>query len=165
MDVGEKLGGFTTDSWAVEVFQVGTAETTKDSMFVDKETGDNLLPAGAEVVYVNFVITNTSDADIQLGHSIASPELKSSTWKYMGGQPSFSDTAAYENLQLSSDAKQTGFDAPFVVAPGQTFAQASNIAYVPGDKVAASVRLTPVDDEGQLLHDKKEEGTVEVTIK
>lgn len=165
LDVGEKVGEISLDSWKVELFQVGTATTDKDSMFVDKESGENLLPKGSEVVYVNFVFTNTSDAPINLGASIGSPQLQSSTWKYLGGQPSFSDRDAYEALKISDDAKQTGFDKPYVVAPGQSFAQATNIAYVPGDKVTAEVRLTPIDDEGDLLHDDKQEGETEITIK
>lgn len=165
LDVGDSLGEITTDSWKVQVFQVGTAKTTKDSMFVDKESGKNLLPTGAEVVYVNFVFTNTSGADIQLGSSLGSPSVTSSTWKYMGGQPSFSDTATYESMKLSADGKQTGFEKPFVVAAGQSFAQATNIAYVAGDKVEAEVRVTPVDDAGDLVHDKREEATAALTIK
>lgn len=165
LDVGESLGEFSTDSWSVEVFQVGTAKTTKDSMFVDKESGENLLPSGAEVVYVNFVVTNTSDADIQLGHSLSSASLEAADWQYMGGQPSFSDSATYESFKLSNDGLQTGADAPFIVGPGQSFAQATNIKYVAGQKVVAEVRITPVDDAGDLLHDDKEQAEAELTIK
>lgn len=164
LDAGEKIGEITTDSWQVELYQVGTATTDKDSMFVDPDTNDNLLPSGSEVVYVNFVFTNTSDADIPLSISLGSPGIASTSWQFMGGQPSFSSSDAYETLDLSDTGRQVGGEAPFVVAPGQSFAQATNILYVPGDETEADVTLIQADDEGELLHDTKEEGETVITI-
>ena len=163
LDVGEKIGAIDTDSWHVDVYQVGTGVTDKNSLMVDAET--NLLPAGSEVVYVNFVFTNTTDEEIPLSISLGSPQIASTSWAYLGGQPSFTSSAGYEALGLSDDGKQVGFDAPFLVAPGQSFAQATNFAYVPGDESEAEVGLIQVDDAGELLHDTKEEGAVIVTIK
>jgi hypothetical protein len=165
VDKGDKLGEITTDGWKVQIYQVGTSKTEKDSMFVDKETGKNLLPAGSDVVFLNFVYTNTSSAAVNLGASLGSPTLRSTSWKYMSGQPGESSGKAYEALGLSDDGHKTGVQQPYVVGPGQTFSQADSIAYVPGDKVEASVRITPVDDAGSLVHDKKQEGKTELTIK
>lgn len=165
LDAGEKIGEITTDSWKADLYQVGTATTDDDSMFVDKESGENLLPAGSEVVYVNFVFTNVSDEEVPLSISLGSPSMRATSWQYLGGQPSFSSTEAYEGLGLSNDGFVTGSEAPFIVAPGQSFSQATNIAYVPGEEVEAEVTLIPVDEAGELLHDAKQEGTAVITIK
>lgn len=165
IDAGEKIGEITTDSWQVELYQVGTATTDKDSMFVDPDTNENLLPSGSEVVYVNFVYTNISDADVPLSISLGSPSVASTSWQFMGGQPSFSSSDAYETLALSDTGLQVGGEAPFVVAPGQSFGQATNILYVPGDETEAEVTLIHADEEGELLHDTKEEGETLITIK
>src|SRR5690606_28913061 len=47
LDAGEKIGEISTDSWQVELYQVGTATTDRDSMFVDPETNENVLPSGS----------------------------------------------------------------------------------------------------------------------
>lgn len=165
LDAGEKIGEISTDSWQVELYQVGTATTDRDSMFVDPETNENVLPSGSEVVYVNFVFTNVSDEEIPLSISLGSPGLTSTSWPFLQGQPGFSSSAAYEELGLSDSGFQVGSEAPFVVAPGQSFSQATNILYAPGDETEAEVALIQVDDAGELLHDTKEEGETVITIK
>lgn len=164
-NVGKKIGSFTTNSWKIDLYQVGTAKTDSDSMLADPDTKKTLLPKGSTVVFVNYVLTNTSKAPISLGSSLADPELKAADWKYMSGQPGSSSDEQYEALKLSQDGHKTGTDKPYVVAPGQTFAEATSIKYVPGQKAEADVSLTPVDASGNLVFDKAEKGKTTVTIK
>jgi hypothetical protein len=163
--VGKKIGSFKTASWSVDVYQVGTAKTESDSMFVDPKTNKNILPKGSEVVFVNFVVTNTSSAAIPLSISLADPQLTAADWRYITSQPGAAHSSEYDAMKVSDDGYTVGSSAPFVVEPGQMFAQATSIKYVPGQKAEAAVGLIPVDSAGKLLHDKKEEGTTTVTIK
>ena len=168
LDAGELIGEGSTDSWNVKVFQVGTGATDKDSMFVDPETNTNILPAGSEVVYLNFVYTNTSSEAIPLG-SITDPRVTSSTWKFATGQPGAVGASLYEAFGLSSDGYDAGkreqYDAPFVVEPGQSIAIATSIKYEPGVAATAKPGFIPKDAAGDLVHDKKEEAEITFTVK
>lgn len=168
LDAGELIGEGSTDSWNVKVFQVGTGNTDKDSMFVDPETNENILPAGSEVVYLNFVYTNIGSEAVPLG-SIPDPHVRSANWKFGQGQPGAVGASLYEALGLSADGydatKREQYDAPYVVEPGQSIAIAASIKYEPGVAATAKPGFIPKDDAGDLVHDKKEEAEITFTIK
>jgi hypothetical protein len=161
VDVGTSIGNSSTDSWSIEAFQVEDLGTSsKDSMFVDPDTLQNVLPEGSPVVYVNFVYTNTSDETIMVPLSFGTPDLRSEFWKYGQGQPGDSRLEEYEargvsdrlvKLEASKDVYW------FAVEPGQSISRAVNIKHEPG---SARVRITftpALNDEGDLDHANKEE--------
>ncbi|MDI2036054.1 hypothetical protein [Paenarthrobacter nitroguajacolicus] len=164
-DAGDKLGSLKGDSFSVDVFQVATDVNSKDSMFVDKETKENLLKKGAPIVYVNYVVTNTSSADIPLSHSLVTPTAKYTDWKYLGGMPSDSSSDGFEKHGLSSSGIKLKEKDPFVLKPGESFNIAENFAYTAGKEAEISATMTPQDAAGDLDHDKKETAETTVTLK
>ena len=100
-EAGDKLGTIKGDSFSVDIYQVATDVASKDSMFVDKETKENLLKKGDPVVYLNYVVTNTSTAEIPLSHSLVNTSAKYTDWKYLGGMPSDSSSEGFKKHGLS----------------------------------------------------------------
>ncbi|PRB38729.1 hypothetical protein CQ020_20380 [Arthrobacter sp. MYb23] len=164
-EAGDKLGTIKGDSFSVDVYQVATDVASKDSMFVDKETKENLLKKGDPVVYLNYVVTNTSSADIPLSHSLITPSAKYTDWKYMGGMPSDSSSDGYKKHGLSSSGTKLKEEAPFVLKPGESFNIAENFAYTAGKEAEISATMTPAAADGKLDHDKKEKAETTVTLK
>ncbi|WP_369745786.1 hypothetical protein [Paenarthrobacter sp. AMU7] len=164
-DAGDKLGTLKGDSFSVDIYQVATDVASKDSMFVDKETKENLLKKGAPVVYLNYVVTNTSSADIPLSHSLVTPSAKYTDWKYLGGMPSDSSSDGYKKHGLSSSGVKLKEKDPFILKPGESFNIAENFAYTAGKETEIKATLTPQDASGDLDHDKKETADTTVTLK
>ncbi|MDR6640057.1 hypothetical protein [Paenarthrobacter nitroguajacolicus] len=164
-DKGDKLGSMKGDSFSVDIYQVATDVASKDSMFLDKETKENLLKKGAPIVYVNYVVTNTSSADIPLSHSLVTPSAKYTDWKYLGGMPSDSSSDGFKKYGLSSSGVKLKEKDPFVLKPGESFNIAENFGYTPGKEAEISATMTPQDAAGDLDHDKKEQAKTTVTLK
>lgn len=164
-DKGDKLGSMKGDSFSVDIYQVATDVASKDSMFLDKETKENLLKKGAPIVYVNYVVTNTSSADIPLSHSLVTPSAKYSDWKYLGGMPSDSSSDGFKKYGLSSSGMKLKEKDPFVLKPGESFNIAENFGYTPGMEAEISATMTPAAADGKLDHDKKEQAKTTVTLK
>ncbi|WP_159704414.1 hypothetical protein [Arthrobacter sp. 18067] len=164
-EAGDKLGTLKGDSFSVDVYQVATDVASKDSMFVDKETKENLLKKGAPVVYLNYVVTNTSSAEIPLSHSLITPSAKYTDWKYLGGMPSDSSSDGYKKHGLSSSGVKLKEKDPFVLKPGESFNIAENFAYTAGKDTEIKATMTPQDAAGDLDHDKKETAETTVTLK
>ncbi|MGP0223991.1 hypothetical protein [Paenarthrobacter sp. NCHU4564] len=164
-EAGDKLGTINGESFSVDIYQVATDAASKDSMFVDKETKENLLKKGAPIVYINYVVTNTSSAEIPLGHSLVSPSAKYTDWKYLGGMPSDSSTDGYKKHGLTNSGMKLKEEAPFKLGPGESFNIAENFGYTAGKEAEISATMTPVDASGDLDHDKKEKAETTVTLK
>ncbi|WP_419202269.1 hypothetical protein [Paenarthrobacter nitroguajacolicus] len=164
-EAGDKLGSLKGDSFSVDIYQVATDVASKDSMFVDKETKENLLKKGDPIVYLNYVVTNTSSADIPLSHSLVTPKAKYTDWKYMGGMPSDSSSDGYKKHGLSSSGVKLKEKAPFVLKPGESFNIAENFAYAAGKETEIEATLTPAAADGKLDHDKKEKAETTVSLK
>ncbi|MFJ6538942.1 hypothetical protein ACIQH5_22150 [Paenarthrobacter sp. NPDC091711] len=164
-EAGDKLGTIKGDSFSVDIYQVATDVASKDSMFVDKETKENLLKKGDPVVYLNYVVTNTSSAEIPLSHSLITPNAKYTDWKYLGGMPSDSSSDGYKKHGLSSSGVKLKEKDPFVLKPGESFNIAENFAYTAGKETEIKVTMTPQGADGDLDHDKKETAETTVTLK
>ncbi|SDX31379.1 hypothetical protein SAMN04487917_106275 [Arthrobacter sp. yr096] len=162
---GDKLGTIKGESFSVDIYQVATDVASKDSMFVDKETKENLLKKGAPIVYLNYVVTNTSSADIPLSHSLITPSAKYADWKYLGGMPSDSSSDGYKKHGLSSTGTKLKEEAPFVLKPGESFNVAENFGYASGKETEISATMTPATADGKLDHDKKQSANTTVTLK
>jgi hypothetical protein len=164
-DAGDKLGTIKGDSFSVDIYQVATDVASKDSMFLDKETKENLLKKGAPIVYLNYVVTNTSSAEIPLSHSLITPNAKYADWKYLGGMPSDSSSDGYKKHGLSSSGVKLKEKDPFVLKPGESFNIAENFGYAAGKETEITATMTPQDAAGDLDHDKKETAETTVTLK
>lgn len=164
-DTGDKLGTFKGDSFSVDIYQVATDTASKDSMFVDPDTKENLLKKGNPIVYVNYVVTNTSSAEIPLSHSLITPTAKYTDWKYMGGMPSDSSSDGFKKHNLTSSGVKLKEEDPFVLKPGESFNIAENFAYAAGKEAKIEATMNPQGADGKLDHDKKETAETTVTLK
>lgn len=169
VDVGEKIASTSTDSWQVDIYQVGTGVTESDSMFIDPDTNENILPAGSEVVFLNFVYTNISDDTINVGNGFGMPDVRVVDWPYMGGMPGESKSEAFEALGLANNIVKVGAIEDFdniqlPVAPGQSVPVATSLKYTPGSEAFVYASMVPVDADGDLDHDRREEVSKDLTF-
>lgn len=168
-DKGTKLGTIKSDSISIDVYQVATDVASKDSMFLDKETKKNLLPKGAPIVYVNYVVTNTSSEDLPFTIGLVSLTTKYTDWKYMSGMPSDSSSKQYEKHGLDDSAQKLDKDrddkAPYILGAGESYNVAENFAYTAGKELSIKARISPLDASGERDDAKREEAEGSVTLK
>ena len=151
---GELLTTITGEGFSVAVYQVGTEKASKTGQFATPD-GKPVIEVGADIVFVNYVVTNTGTADIPLGYSLVDISARYEDWPYLQGMDSVVDSALFESLQVNSSALAAGAgDAPFVWKPGTSFSYGQNFLYQAGSPIVFSVSLTPVDAAGDLLHDE-----------
>ena len=163
---GELLTSVDGTNFRVDIYQVGTAPATSTGSFVDPETNLPLIEVGDELVYVNYVATNTSTETIKLTALLVDVTPRYADWPYMQGMDAIVDRDLYEQMQVNMMAiGTTGAEAPFDWAPGETFSYGDNFEHQAGSPINFVVGLTPSDDEGELLHDDKEELDAATTIK
>lgn len=163
---GELLTTIEGEGFKVDIYQVDVVKATKTGSFVDAETNKPLIEEGDDLVVLNRVFTNTGTEPISLSFSLASVSSRYADWPYLQGMDGVSDAAIYEALGIDDDAIAVGApDAPFVWEPGTTFATAENFKYQPGSPIDFTLKLTPADDKGDLLHDKAQEIEGSATIK
>jgi hypothetical protein len=161
---GELLTTIEAPSFTVDVYQVGTAKAPKDGNFVDPDTNQPLIQEGDELVFVNYVFTNTSDAVIPLSFSLVSMDAEYADWPWMQGMDGITDSDLAEEMKIVTTANAPGGDAPFAWEPGTSFAYGENFEYQAGSAITFEARMTPSDDEGELVHDEKETASAETKI-
>ena len=166
-EVGEKISTVKAGDITVDVYQVGTSKATRDGQFVDPDTNKPLLAEGDDIVFVNYVVTNTG-APIDLGSSLVDVEARYEDWPYLQGMDSVVDDALYEAQKVNTDALAPGaFVDPsiYTLGTGQSFTYGENFKYQAGSPIEFSVTAIPVDSAGELLHDQRLEAKATGTIK
>ena len=164
---GEKLVTVKAGDVTVDVYQVDVVESPKESSAVDKETKDPIIAEGDDIVFVNFVITNTGDP-IDLGPTQVAVEGKYVDWKYLGGMPSITDSALFEKMDVNDRALESGknTDPPiYTFGTNETFSYGTNFLYQKGSPITFKVEFTPVDDQGERIKDEKHEAEEKAKIK
>lgn len=163
---GTLLTSLAGSNFTVDVYQVGTAAASKTGQWVDPETNTPLIAVGDQIVYVNYVFTNTSAEVIPLSHSLVSMSARYADWPYMQGMDSIVDSAQFEEMGVttSSIAPTGEFDAPFAWGPGETFSNGGNFKHQAGSPIDFTATLTPSDDAGDLVHDLRQEVEASTTI-
>lgn len=165
--VGDKIATIEAGDISVDVYQVGVAKASKDGLFVDPDKKQPIIAKGADIVFVNYVVTNTGDP-IDLGSSFVDVSARYGDWKYMQGMDTIVDSALYEEQQVNSDVLAVGgYKDPgvYTFGTGQTFSYGENFLYQSDSPIEFDVTAIPVDAEGELLHDKKIEAKGAGTIK
>ena len=166
-DVGEKISTIKAGDITVDVYQVGTTKATKNGQFVDPDTNKPLIAAGDDIVFVNYVVTNTGDP-IDLGASFVNISARYDDWKYLQGMDSIVDSALFEQQKVNSDVLAQGaFKDPsvYTFGKGETYSFGENFRYQKNSPITFEATATPVDAQGDLLHDKKSEAKGTGTIK
>jgi hypothetical protein len=165
-DPGELLTSVTGTNFQVDIYQVGTAAATKTGSFANPETNKPIIEVGAELVFVNYIITNTSDEDIPLSYSLVDVTARYADWPYLQGMDSITDFALDEQMNINRAGIAPGSsEAPFIWEPGTSFSYGQNFLYQANSPITFSAGLTPALDNGDLDHDKGQDVKVDTTIK
>lgn len=163
---GELLTTAEVGDLEVEIYQVDVVQSADDSITVDADTEEPLIAAGDDIVYINFVVTNTSDAPVDLGLGLVSTSAKYDDWAYLGGMPSVTDREQIEGLGLTNDGFAEGFanEAPYELGAGQSFNVATNFLYEQGGNVTFDIDYDQFDENGDRISDSGGEVEVEATL-
>jgi hypothetical protein len=162
---GEQIATIEGESFTVDVYQVGTGAASKTGNFVNPDDNQPIIAEGDEIVYVNYVFTNTGSEDIPLSYTTVDVSARYADWPYMQGMDSVTDSAQYEEMGVVSSPVAPGSgDAPFLWAPGQVFSYGENFKYQAGSPITFEATLVPADESGDLVHDDRQEASVDATI-
>lgn len=164
---GEKISTITAGDITVDVYEIGITQATKTGQFVDPDTNKPLVDVGDDIVFVNYVITNNGAA-IDLGSSLVDVEARYDDWKYLQGMDSIVDDTLYEQQGVNDDSLAPGGfnDAGiYTLGAGESYSYGDNFFYQKDSPITFKVSVTPVDAEGELLHDNRLEGEGKGTIK
>ncbi len=163
---GDLLTTIDGGDFSVDVYQVGVESSPKTGNFVDPDTNKPLIDKGDEVVYLNYIFTNTGSTEIPLAFNLVDVQARYADWKWAQGMDSITDSSIEEKLGLSSSAFALGVgDAPFIWLPGAQFSQGTNFKYQAGSELNFKVTLTEASADGKLDHDKKTVVEASTTIK
>ncbi|WP_104107923.1 hypothetical protein [Nocardioides sp. 616] len=157
---GEQIATIEAGDITVDVFQVATTKSPKDGLFADPDTNKPLIAEGDEIVFVNYVITNNGD-DVDLGSSGVSVEARYDDWPYMQGMDTITGAELYAEQDVNDGAFAVGsyVEPPvYTFGAGQQVSYGENFIYQSGSPITFDVTITPVDAEGELLHDDRIEG-------
>lgn len=162
---GELLTTIEGDGFSVAVYQVGTTAATKTGFFVDPDSNQPIIDEGDEIVFVNYVVTNTGSEAIPLSHSLVGISARYDDWPYLQGMDSISDSALFEQMDVNDGGLGIGVgDAPFAWEPGTSYTTGENFKYQSGSPIGFAVSLTPADEAGDLVHDERQEVEGTATI-
>lgn len=163
---GELLTTIKGDGFQVDVYQAGTAKATKTGNFANPDTNKPIIEVGAELVYVNFIVTNTGTADIPLSYSLVDVDGRYADWPYLQGMDGITDFDLNDQMKINDSGIAVGApDAPFIWKPGTSFSYGTNFLYEPNGPITFEARLTPSLPNGDLDHDKNQTITADTTIK
>ncbi|WP_435738155.1 hypothetical protein V5D56_06050 [Cellulosimicrobium sp. PMB13] len=154
---GEQISTYTIGDVRVDVYQVGVTQATRDGLFADPDTHEPIIAEGDDIVFINYVITNEGEP-IDLGSSLVSIDERYVDWAYLGGM----DTIVDDDLFAAQDVNDGGL-APdayreptvFPFGTGQSYSYGTNFLYQPGTDITFRTVITPVDAQGNLLHDER----------
>ena len=163
---GDQIATIEAETFTVDVYQVGTAQASQAGQWVDPDSNEPLIAEGDEIVYVNYVFTNTGSEPIPLTYSLVSMTPTYADWQYLQGMDSIVDSEQFEEMDVTSFAidPMSGEEAPFQWAPGETFSFGQNFKYQAGSPITFEARLSPADDAGEPLSDQRIEVSADATI-
>ena len=163
---GELLTSVTGTNFQVDIYQVGTVAATKTGSFANPDTNKPIIEVGAELVFVNYIVTNTSDEDIPLSFSLVDVTARYADWPYLQGMDSIVDSALDTQMNINRSALATGnLEAPFIWEAGTSFSYGQNFLYQANSPITFAAGLTPADESGDLNHDLAQDVSVDTTIK
>jgi len=161
---GELIGSVDGPNYKVEMYQVGTTAATKTGNFVNPDTNLPIIAVGDEVVFVNYVVTNTSAEAIPLTNLLVDISTRYDDWPYMQGMDSVTDGDLFDSMGVNDNAMAIFDPAPYSFEPGASYSVGENFRYQAGSPLTFTTALTPSDAEGNLLHDLRTETVGTATI-
>lgn len=163
---GELISTVEVGDVTVEVYQVSTTKATEDGNFADPDTNKPLLAKGDDIVFVNYVVTNNGEA-IDLGASLVNIDARYDDWQWLQGMDGVTDAALFEAQGVNDDVFAEGSyvdPSIYTFGPGEQYSYGENFKYQAGSPITFEASVTPVDAEGELLHDQNVEGEGTGTI-
>lgn len=116
-------------------------------------------------MFVNYVVTNTSDQPIDLSSSLVAVDATYADWEYLQGMDSITDFDLFEQMEVNDDGVAESLEPPiYTLEPGQSFSYGTNFMYKTDAPVVFDATMTPVDEAGELLSDQRQEASAEVTL-
>lgn len=165
-DPGELLTTITGEGFQVDIYQVGTAAATKTGNFANPDTNKPIIEVGAELVFVNYIVTNTSSEDIPLSYSLVDVDGRYESWPYLQGMDSVTDFDLDAQMNINNGALATGVgESPFIWEPGTSFSFGQNFLYEANGAITFEASLTPSLPDGDLDHDKNQRIEAATVIK
>jgi hypothetical protein len=142
------------DGWTVTGFDMGADEATWDSNFSDDDTGQPMVRAGDPIVFVNIMVTNTSDQTMYVATD--QPRLWATPTDRPYRQGLASVTGYSEQLALEHGVRQDSLDVTateithtYAVQPRESFARGFALPLVFGREYlfAPSLRVFDAADD------------------
>lgn len=157
---GELVATIKVGDVTVEAYQVGVTQATKSGQFVDPDTNKPIIAVGDDIVFVNYVVSNTGDP-IDLGSSLVNIQARYDDWPYMQGMDSVVDRELFEKQGVNDDGFAEGSyrdPSVYTLGTGEQYSHGENFRYQKNSPITFKVTITPVDDQGDLIHDDRAEG-------
>ncbi|WP_430591993.1 hypothetical protein [Humidisolicoccus flavus] len=162
---GEMLTTIEVGDVTIDVYQVGVVASPKTGNFVNPDDNKPIIDVGDDIVFVNYIITNEGDP-IDLGASLVTVNAEYDDWPYLQGMDSITDFDLFEEMEVNRFGA-TEFLEPgvYTFGTGDSFSYGANFRYQENSPIEFSARFTPVDAEGELIHDDRIEADSESVIK
>lgn len=162
---GESIATLEGTNFEVEVYQVGVAPSPEDGLLVDPDNNQPVLAEGDDVVFVNYVVTNTSDEAIPMSSSLVSMEATYEDWPYLQGMDTINDAGLHGEMEVNGDSiADRQDDGIYPLGPGQSISYGQSFMYRTDAALVLEATLTPVDENSDLVDDERQEVTAEVTL-
>lgn len=169
---GDKIGTAEVGPYTVDIYQVGTAKAPEDGRWVDPDTNKPLITKGDEIVFLNYVFTNTSGEETDTAAGQLDVEPRYDDWQWAQGMGGITDSDLYEQFKvtgssISSATDYSKWDSDDEVQPtaaGAVFSYGTNFKYQKGSPITITVKFIPKDVEGDLIHDDGVEEEIETKI-
>jgi hypothetical protein len=165
---GTKLTTIKAKDFSVDVYEVGTTKATTHGQFADPDTNKPIIAKGDKIVFVNYVVTNTSSTPIRLGDSLVELQAKYADWKYLDGMDSVVDDDLFAKEKVDTDELKPGAfndKGVYLFGAGEQYSVGANFKYEPGESTTFTATLVPKDAKGNLDEDKRETATATAKIK
>ena len=157
---GELLGSVTSSrvGYQIDFYQVGVRQAAKASTLVDKESFQPLINVGDEIVYVNWIVTNVSQAPIVLNEDLINVHVSYAD-SATGDLAATSEPEVFRELNINENAidedKAVGLvtNHRYILEPGHSYSMGTNFKHEAGGKATFSITSSPVDEQGMANAD------------
>lgn len=163
---GDKLTSLKLKNLTVDIYQVGVTEAKTTGNVTNPESGKPIIDKGDDIVYVNYVITNTGPP-VDLGSVLVKIEPRYKNWKFKKAMDTVTDRdqAKKMNINTSGLEASKNTDPPiYTLGTDQTISYGTNFKFQKKSAVTFRASYIPVDPQGKLLHDEQVQGKAKTTI-
>lgn len=163
---GDKLTSLKLKDLTIDIYQVGVAEANTVGNVMNPETGKPIIDKGDDIVYVNYVITNTGPP-VDLGSVLVKIEPRYKNWKFKKAMDTVTDRDQAEKMNINTSGLEAGKNtdpAIYTLGADQTISYGTNFKYQKNSAITFHASYIPVDSKGKLLHDEQVEGTAKAEI-